>query len=37
VKVNGTYHDASDVVFLKHRVAEIEGVTRIEIEVEYAV
>jgi osmotically-inducible protein OsmY len=37
VKVNGTFHDASDVLFLKHRIAEIEGVTRIEIKVEYAV
>ena len=37
VSVRGTFHDASDVLFLKHRVAEIEGVTRIEIEVKYAV
>ena len=37
VNVSGTFHDASDVLFLKHRVAEIEGVTRIEIEVKYAV
>jgi osmotically-inducible protein OsmY len=37
VNVSGTFHDASDVLFLKHRLAEIEGVIRIEIEVQYAV
>ena len=37
VTIRGTFHDASDVLFLKHRVAETEGVTRIEIEVKYAV
>lgn len=37
VKVNGTFHDASDVLFLKHRIAEIEGVTRITIDIRYAV
>jgi osmotically-inducible protein OsmY len=37
VTVRGTFHDASDVLFLKHRIAEITGVIRIEIEVQYAV
>ncbi|ETW97982.1 MAG: hypothetical protein ETSY1_20540 [Candidatus Entotheonella factor] len=36
ISVNGTFHDASDVLFLKHRIAEIEGVIQIEIEVQYA-
>ena len=36
VSVNGTFHDASDVLFLKHRIAEIEGVIQIDIEVQYA-
>ena len=36
VNVSGTFHDASDVLFLKHRIAEIEGVTRIAIDVQYA-
>ena len=37
VKVNGVFHNASDVLFLKHRIAEIEGVIRITIDIEYAV
>ncbi len=37
VSVNGTFHNASDVLFLKHRIAEIEGVTRITIDIQYAV
>ncbi len=37
VSVNGTFQDASDVLFFKHRIAEIEGVIRIEIEVKYTV
>ena len=31
VRVRGLFHDASDVLFLKRQLAEIEGVVRIEI------
>ena len=37
VRLQGTFHDPGDVLFLKQRVAEIEGVTAIEIEVQFAV
>lgn len=32
VRIRGAFHDAADVLFLKHRVAEIEGVVSIEID-----
>ena len=37
VRLQGTFHDPGDVLFLQQRVAAIEGVTAIEIEVQFAV
>jgi osmotically-inducible protein OsmY len=37
VNLSGTFYDASDVLLLKRRVAEIEGVIQITIAVKYAV
>jgi osmotically-inducible protein OsmY len=37
VYLSGTFHDASDVLLLKHHVADIEGVVSITIAVQYAV
>jgi osmotically-inducible protein OsmY len=37
VDLSGTFYDASDVLLLKHRVADIEGVVSITIAVKYAV
>jgi osmotically-inducible protein OsmY len=31
VSLSGTFHDPGDLLFLKHQVAEIEGVIRLEI------
>ncbi|MFN8641092.1 MAG: BON domain-containing protein [Candidatus Binatia bacterium] len=37
VAVSGTFHDPADVFFLKHRLAEIEGVRDIAIAASFAV
>jgi osmotically-inducible protein OsmY len=37
VRLHGTFHNPGDVLFLKHRVAEIAGVIHIEIEVRFVV
>jgi osmotically-inducible protein OsmY len=37
VYLSGTFYDASDVLLLKHHVADIEGVISITISVKYAV
>jgi osmotically-inducible protein OsmY len=37
VYLSGSFHDPSDVMFLKHRVAEIEGVVAITIDPKFAV
>ncbi len=37
VRLHGTFHDPGDVLFLKHRVAELAGVIHIEIEVRFVV
>ena len=36
VRLSGTCHDPGDVLFLKHQVAEIEGVIRLEILARFA-
>jgi len=36
VSLSGTFHDPDDVLFLKHQVAEIEGVIRLEIMTRFA-
>ncbi len=35
VSIDGTFHDPRDVIFLKHRVAEIEGVISVQIEIAF--
>jgi len=35
VRLSGTFHDAADVLLLKHRVAEIEGITGITIDARF--
>ncbi len=37
VHLHGTFHDPADVLFLKHRVAELAGVIHIEIDVRFVV
>ncbi len=37
VRLQGTFHDPGDVLFLKHRVAELAGVIHIEIDVQLVV
>ena len=37
VSLDGTFHYPSDVIFLKHRVAEIEGVISVQIEIAFRV
>jgi osmotically-inducible protein OsmY len=36
VNLSGTFYDPNDVLFLRHQVAEIEGVIRLEIRTRYA-
>ena len=37
VSLDGTFHYPRDVIFLKHRVAEIEGVISVQIEIAFRV
>ena len=37
VSLDGTFHHPRDVIFLKHRVAEIEGVISVQIEIAFRV